>query len=429
MPLRLLAIGDLHLGRRPGSLPDNLRENAQARALSPANALRRIVDAAIASGVDVVAFAGDVVEQEDDFFEAYAELRRAVQMLSEAGIQVVGIAGNHDVRVLPHLADELPAFRLLGRGGHWEALELRSSDGVDAVLHGWSFPTAVVRESPLAGVRFERDHRPAIGLLHCDRDQSASPHAPVSSRELETTGLDAWLLGHIHKPDPLSVTSPVGYLGSVTPLRHTETGHHGPWLIGVGEKGIESVEQWPLAPLRWDELSIDLGAMSHAEEARSRMLAAIRDMAGEAMHQPFRPEALGLKLRFTGRTAFRGDVESLLEQESLDDIAVAEGLHCFVLRYRFDIRPEIDLSLLARRRDPLGLVARRLQLLDEPVENPERQALLQAARAAADAATGDPAWVDLPERALSDSALADALADVLLTTLDALLRQTHEEQA
>ena len=41
---------------------------------------------------------------------------------------------------------------------------------------------------------------PRLGVLHGDLDASGGPYAPFTRRELDAVGLDAWLLGHIHKP-------------------------------------------------------------------------------------------------------------------------------------------------------------------------------------------------------------------------------------
>ena len=57
--VRLLAVGDVHLGTRPGSLPDELSASGiHARDLAPAAALEGAVAAAIHHGVDAVLFAG-----------------------------------------------------------------------------------------------------------------------------------------------------------------------------------------------------------------------------------------------------------------------------------------------------------------------------------------------------------------------------------
>ena len=56
--MKLLALGDIHLGRRPSRLPEELA--GRATDFSPAKALQLTVDAAIGNDVDAVLFAGDV---------------------------------------------------------------------------------------------------------------------------------------------------------------------------------------------------------------------------------------------------------------------------------------------------------------------------------------------------------------------------------
>lgn len=137
MALKVLAVGDLHLGRTPSRLPDEL--SLQARDLGPAGAWHRIVDAALAERVDALVLAGDVVEEENDFFEAWRELATGVERLLVAGIRVIAVVGNHNIQVLPRLADQIVGFELLGRGGAWQQVTLESG-GERLTLHGWSFP-------------------------------------------------------------------------------------------------------------------------------------------------------------------------------------------------------------------------------------------------------------------------------------------------
>ena len=122
----------MHLGRTPSRLPPELH----ARELGPAEAWRRTVTAALDHGVKAVLLAGDVVDRDDDFFEAYKALENGVRRLSDAGIDVIGVAGNHDVKVLPRLARHIPQFRLLGEGGTWESC--RIEQGADAVTLQWN---------------------------------------------------------------------------------------------------------------------------------------------------------------------------------------------------------------------------------------------------------------------------------------------------
>src|SRR5690606_36767750 len=136
---------------------------------------------------------------EHDFFEGYRELQRGVARLLAAGIRTLAVAGNHDVEVLPRLADQLHGFELLGRGGIWERITV-SAAAEQLSLHGWSFPRRRVSSSPLEGAELARGPGVNLGLLHADRDQLDSHYAPVTSAQLQHSAVDGWLLGHIHAP-------------------------------------------------------------------------------------------------------------------------------------------------------------------------------------------------------------------------------------
>ena len=64
--MKILAVGDIHLGRTPSRLPADLA--AQARRFGPAAAWDRTVETAVEAGVRAVLLAGDVVDRDDDFF-------------------------------------------------------------------------------------------------------------------------------------------------------------------------------------------------------------------------------------------------------------------------------------------------------------------------------------------------------------------------
>lgn len=425
--IKLLAVGDLHLGRRPSRLTPEVGESFDARALGPAEAWRRTVDAALDARVDAVALAGDVVEREDDFFEAYGALRAGVARLVEAGVRVLAVAGNHDVQVLPRLAGELQGFELLGARGRWERAEL-AAGGVEAVVWGWSFPQPRVTESPLAGAHLERDGRPTLGLLHADRDATVSPYAPVGSGELAAAGLDGWLLGHVHRPDELAPPNPCGYLGSVTGLDPGELGARGPWLVEIGAGGVERVVHWRLAPLRWEVLAVDLTGLADPEAAPGRILAAIGQLDAGIAGAPHRPDLVGLRLRLVGRSARRREVEERLRGTDLGSPRdyTGSGVAYFVSDRRIELAPEIDLAALARGTDPPGLLARRLLALDAAPEDPRRRELLAAARERLEAAARRVGAGAFSEPELDDEALADRLRRAGTEALDRLLAQRPE---
>ena len=420
--MRVLAVGDLHLGRRPSRLPPILDE--RARALGPTGAWRRVVATAIEHGVDVLVLAGDVVEREHDFFEAYRELHRGVSRLKDADIRVLGVAGNHDVAVLPRLADELLDFTLLGRDGHWQSVLLKTGS-VDLTLHGWSFPARRVHQSPLAEHRFEPAPGVNLGVLHCDRDQAASAYAPVASQELAQSGLDGWLLGHIHRPDALAAPNPSGYLGCVTGMDPGEHGVRGPWLLTLAPGRIESVEQWPLAPLHWHRLELDIEGLTAPEAARERLLQRLDELDRTLSQAAWVPEAVGLRITLTGRSALGEAVRRLFSDNDREHLlSGARETHYFIERLDTATRPEIALEELARREDPPGLLARRMLLLARPEGDPERQDLIHAARARLQLQRSEARFSTLQLAPTeSDAAVAATLERAGMHLLDALIAQ------
>lgn len=420
MPLNLLAVGDIHLGRRPARLPEELV--GSARELGPAGAWRRLVERAVAEGVDAVALAGDVVEREDDFYEAYRELSDGVRRLADAGIRVLAVAGNHDVHVLPRLADQLDHFELIGRGGRWETLTLEAR-GEAVTIHGWSFREARVPSSPVAEEAFERGPGANLGLLHCDLEQRGSPYAPVMANELRDTGLDAWLLGHIHAPHALSVTRPVGYLGSVTGLDPGEPGDHGPWLLHLDGGRLASVEQWVLAPLRWQPLELDLTDLDEPESARARLLEQLREQDLQRAGAEA-PKAVGLRLRLTGRTDLGPAAAELLEQDQGQVLTKGEatGAHYFIEKVLAETRPEIPLHQLAERSDPPGLLAQRLLWLETPHSETARR-LIADGRKRLEQLRRESRWQALDTQPLDDAEVIDWLWRSGTRMLEHLLAQ------
>lgn len=369
MSLRIMAVGDMHLGRRPRRLPEGLSEHGvDLRTLTPATAWQRTVDLAIEERLDVVLLAGDVIESLEDRFEAYAHLERGVQRLVDAGIQVLGVAGNHDVIALPRLAKRLSGFRLLGAGGEWECVDLEVN-GQQLRIVGWSFPKRHHAENPLAGFpSLPHDGVCTLGLLHCDLDVQKSEYAPVRRGELERTSCDAWLLGHIHAPSNLTSPRPIGYLGSVAGLDPGEPGLRGPWLIEAHAKGnVEVLEQRSVSPLRYEREVIDCSDWGElgAEALEDRLEGAVHDgldrvherLCGDAN----RTRVVAVRLVLRGQTAQHLELSALVDRLPFDElIRPIEGVLYFPEKLLDELVPAIDLEHLAKAADPPGLLARKL---------------------------------------------------------------------
>lgn len=430
MPLRLLCAGDIHLGRRPSGLSDEVRQHVDPRELGPAAAWRLTVDAAIEKGVDGVLLAGDLVDRAEDVYEAFEPLSSGVDRLVAARIPVFGVAGNHDGLVLPKLAEAIDDFRLLGRGGRWEQVEIRGEKGDGARILGWSFPREVVGEDPLAAAPpAPDDDLPTLGLLHCDRDASGSRYAPVRGSVLANHWADAWLLGHIHKPDPLEGPRPNGYLGAIGALDPSDLGPRGPWIVEVEGKGAVTAEQLALSPLRYERLDIDVGDLPDPDALHGLIHAEIDRLAGELNGARHAPRAIGVRIRLVGRTDGRRALARAAEgvgrliMPQGDTVVFVEGLS-------LDTRPLRDLSEIAQGgRDPLALLAARLLLLDHEPGDPDRKALLHGARMRLEKVSRKPAYLSIDEAKLDDDELVVLLRDAALDAIDRLELEREEGAA
>ncbi len=420
--MKLLAVGDIHLGRLPTRIP---KDFALAHSeLGPAAAWRSTVDLAIREQSSAVLLAGDVVESERDFFEGFRELKAGVAKLTEAGIDVVAVAGNHDVEVLPRLANTLgkdSGFTLLGEGGVWQSH--RIDDGASQVrIWGWSFPQRTVRTSPLSDAQFDRNAGIELGLLHCDLGQTKSAYAPVTRAELAQCGLDGWLLGHIHAPHALTTENPVGYLGCLSGMDPGEPGAHGPWLIELGEGRIREIRQVPIAPLRWEGLRIDLNALEDSGDLEQVLIAKAKHLDDALSAHGAAPKAIGLRVKFVGRPAH----ECALADCKTGVHFPIGNRHYFVEHIEAELLPEVSLEELAKREDPLGLLASRLLLLDRPASDLDRRALIESASKHFTEQLQNRAWRELESNA--DRCSEEAVIEQLRTAGTSALLKLFAQQ-
>lgn len=381
----VLFVGDLHLGRRAPGVRERLAgAGVDPRLASAAAAWERTVAWALERGVRAVVLAGDVVDADRDRFEAYGQLERGVRRLTEAGIAVAAVAGNHDWLALPRLAERVPGVHLLGAGGRWEVWPV-PGDGPALDLLGWSFPGRTVHEDPTldpsleAALAARRPGARLVGLVHGDLDTSGSPHAPLDRRRLEALDVDAWLLGHVHRPDPLGGPRPVGYLGSVAGLDPGEPGPHGPWELEV-EGGSVHLVQVPLAPVRYERLEVDVSGAPDADAVWDALRRTARAALGEAIAAAARwLEAVLLRVRLGGTVTDRSGVrQAVAAPAGWFEIG---GVPCLVERLEDATRPEVDLEALAREPSPAGEVARLILELERSGMPPGLEAAVAEALA------------------------------------------------
>lgn len=274
--MNILTTADLHLGRQSANLSNELQERSVTFTWN------RIVTYAIDEKVDALLLAGDVVDRDNRFFEAIGPLQNGFERLGKAGIPVVMVSGNHDYDVLPDIIKNrrYDQVHLLGKKGRWETQAIDTKSGKLQIV-GWSFPNHYVTEDPLlqlSNTRLNLDpNLPTVGLLHGDLYDRKSHYAPLDLTGFPTDRPQAWVLGHIHKPDENRRRGPlVFYPGSPQALSAKEPGIHGPVLLTIDGSAVHSI-QIPLSPVRYEQLPIDVSGIDNQTEFRTELTRQMRE--------------------------------------------------------------------------------------------------------------------------------------------------------
>lgn len=360
--VEVLCVADIHIGRRPSRLPDRF----DSADFSPRTIWANLAESAVTRGVDAVIVAGDLVDRENKYAEAFGAVESVATTLAEANIPLVAVAGNHDTGVLPDLAGAINNLQLLGRNGSWERTALTDADGEPCLhLDGWSFPSRYHHESPLATYDLVDEGVPRLGVVHADVS-GEDRYAPVAVDDLATSGHVAWVLGHLHVPGPRNKNPPVLYPGSLQPLDPSETDSHGAWLVSVETDGTADTEPIGSATLQYEEVIVsttpEQGFHDVVDATHEQLREEVTD-CGPAT------ELLAVNVTIRGRTDAHSDLRSRrgeLEQIELTDT----GTTVRVIDVTVDTNPSIDLADRAGDDDPIGYLAGLLRALDgdEPLD-------------------------------------------------------------
>lgn len=388
--MRLLATSDIHMGRRASQVPESASEYA-----SCAGVWKRVVEYAIHKKVGAVLLAGDMVDENNKFYEALGPFEEGINDLKDADIRILAVSGNHDHDVLPGIADAVGGehFRLLGRGGTWEREIIVSKDGRERVqVFGWSFPEREVRSSPLHA--FPRDKVdasiPAIGLLHADLDKGEK-YCPVDRSEFSATKLPFWILGHIHKPSEINTNdSPmVLYPGSPQGMDPGETGPHGVLLVEVSDRHIHPLFK-PLAGIVYENLELHIDGV--LEDDLQVYITEFLRQKCRKINKHGKLKFLSAHLGIQGRSKI---CKSKIEErcKGLVETGLDFGdVHVGINRLSVSVQPEIDLKDRSRFNSFDGCLARLILALQAGKLDREQQALVDRIQKEVSSIYGNPVF-------------------------------------
>lgn len=365
-PFTFIHAADLHLDAALPA-PPGLEGAALVDLLSgaPFTALRRLVDLAIASQAAFVIIAGDVFHSGAGSFKANLQFAEACKKLGEHGIELFWARGNHDSisqsRNLAIWPENVHVFSAEG--------ERFMAAGGLAELYGVSHKLKHEKNSLApkikgGGAAF------SIGVLHCAVNGLRGAHAAYAPCNLSDLTGDAkayWALGHVHNRALLAEEPLVLYPGSLQGLHINEGGAHGCYVVTVDARGRASASFAPLAPVRWEKLTLDASGAEHLEDILSLAAESAADLAERLAAEDAGLELLVLRLELVGHTPLDRPLRS---KKTLEDLQEALGAALTALDGRTPLAvrlkdvvlataPDIDLAALEKSDSLVGEVLRR----------------------------------------------------------------------
>jgi exonuclease SbcD len=363
--LKFVHAADLHLdsplrglGRYEGAPAEQIR-GATRRALE------NLVALCLEERAELLLIAGDLYD--DDWRDYSTGLFFAAKMaeLSEAGVRVVWIRGNHDAasKITKHLRLPPNVHELSHRRP--ETLRLEGL-GVPVAVHGQGFASREVTEDLAASYPDPIRGLFNVGLLHTALDGKLGhdPYAPCRLEALVNKGYDYWALGHVHQRHVLHRDPWIVFPGNLQGRHARETGPKGATLVNVEAERITAVEHRVLDDVRWEACAVDAAGAKTPDEVLERVERALA-----LAQQGSDGRLVAARVIVQGRTPAHAALGLELERWTFEvrGLALAaRGAGVWVEKVEFATQPELDWAALRAQDDALGSLVRSLEaMLDD----------------------------------------------------------------
>ena len=370
MSLRFVHAADLHLDSPFTGIRAAAPENVAAALYSATfDSYRNIIDLCISERVDALLVAGDIYDGADRSLRAQREFIDGLRSLDAAGIRSFVCHGNHDPldgwEARLDYPDGCHRF-----GPDFEAVPVFPDAPEHALVYGISYPTRDVYENLVARLGQVEESAFTLGLLHANvgGNTDHALYAPCSLDDLAQSDIDYWALGHVHTRQVLRERAPtVVYPGNPQGRHPNETGARGVYLVEVDDTGNVSLEFRATDTVRWERVSIDIGALETEQDLLNEIDDAMQNLLDGA-------EGRSAVVRMT--LAGRGELNRFLRQPGAVDELLAVANEQWAERLPFvwceriedETAAAIDRDALRAGEDFLAEVLRTAdQIREEPV--------------------------------------------------------------
>ena len=368
---KFLHAADLHLGAPLESLGESIDSGTYNRIKPLVNkAFDRLIDVAIAEEVDFVVLAGDVYDNADRDPGAQRRFLLGLRRLTDAGIKVFMVHGNHDPLTKDIKQGVLPEGVVVFPAGELGSQVVTMRNGVDVTVAGVSYRKKEETDNlvPLfAGLT----GRTIVGVLHTNvggNDSGHKNYAPSTPAELQASPVNYWALGHIHKRSVNPIDSGWwAYPGNLQgrSVKASECGPKGVVIVEVDDDGRVLEPRFvDCSTVRFERVSVPVDSVDAITELNDVVNATLARVVAEAEGLPVmvRLELTGTTdladLRSTDAPGWTSIVESMLE-EAVD--VLGDGA---VVKVRTSCRAKIDLAAERERKTVLAAALTKLDAME-----------------------------------------------------------------
>ena len=315
MTLRFIHAADLHLDSPFTGIRSAAPENVASALYSATfDSYHNIVNLCISEGVDALLVAGDIYDGADRSLRAQRAFIDGLRSLDAAGIRSFVCHGNHDPLDgwEARLAYPDGCHRF---GSEFAAVPLFADEPDRALVYGISYPTRDVYDNLVSRLGPVHESSFTIGLLHANvgGNTDHALYAPCSLDDLAQSGIDYWAMGHVHTRQVLHERAPtVVYPGNPQGRHPNETGARGVYLVEVDDTGSITLEFRPTDTVRWERVSIDIGALETEQDLLNEIDDAMQSLLDGAEGR-----SMVVRMILTGR----GELNRFLRQPgAVDDL-------------------------------------------------------------------------------------------------------------
>jgi len=349
--VRFIHTADLHLDT-PFKGLSRLNSDLSKRLKDATfRSFRNIINLCSEKKVDFLVISGDIFDSESKSLAAQLRFVSELKSLSEKGIPVYFVCGNHDP--LKSWLDKIDLPENVLRFGHSEGQfhTFWKSGTAIADIHGISFNEKAITRNLAAEFRMAPDPAPvSIAVLH-GTIGSPGPHenyAPFTRGDVAGKGFDYWAMGHIHKNRIVSHSNPaIVYPGNPQGRDFGEPGEKGCYLVEITDGHDPTFEFIQSQVIRFESLEIDMSVVSKIELLRDKINEALENSENYNNEVDYI-----LRINLTGRSGLHKSINDKAEIIELVDFLNEEVSDQQYLRWIDQVyvntRPEIDIEKIKK---------------------------------------------------------------------------------